>query len=65
MAPWLLELVACPACDERPQLLLEGAALVCPVCGRRYPIVDGVPRLWVEADGDGVADKEAHGDTKP
>lgn len=44
----LLEVLACPACDERPPVALEGDRLVCSVCGRRYPIVDGIPIMLVE-----------------
>ncbi len=44
----LLEVLACPACDERPPVVLEGDRLVCSVCGRRYPIVDGIPIMLVE-----------------
>lgn len=43
-----LELLACPACDDRPPLRQEGDRLVCTKCGRRYPVVDGIPHLLVE-----------------
>jgi SAM-dependent methyltransferase len=36
--------VHCPAC-RAGQPAREGEAYVCPACGRRYPVVDGVPRL--------------------
>ncbi len=45
----LLELLACPACDDRPPLRLEGETLVCDECHRIYPIVDGIPELLVES----------------
>jgi uncharacterized protein YbaR (Trm112 family) len=64
MAPWLLEVLACPACDERPPLRLEGEELICTVCGRRYPIVDGVSRLLVDRDWAEAGEEEAHGDSK-
>lgn len=48
----LLAVLACPACDERPKLRLEGDRLVCPICGRAYPIVDGIPHLLVEEADD-------------
>ena len=35
--------LACPACFG--DLRLEGAHLVCAVCGRAYPIVDDIPVL--------------------
>ncbi|HEY3412694.1 MAG TPA: Trm112 family protein [Armatimonadota bacterium] len=46
--PKLLELLRCPACAERPELREEGDELVCTVCARRYPVVNGIPRLVVE-----------------
>lgn len=47
--PALLALLACPACPGRPPLRQEGDRLVCDACGRRYPIVDGIPHLLPEA----------------
>ncbi|NUQ70932.1 MAG: Trm112 family protein [Chthonomonadales bacterium] len=46
--PKLLEILACPACDERPPVALQGEELVCAVCGRRYPIRDGIPVMLVD-----------------
>lgn len=48
--PELLEILACPACDERPPVTLDEAnqKLVCTVCGRRYPIRDGIPVMLVD-----------------
>ncbi|MBX3111889.1 MAG: Trm112 family protein [Fimbriimonadaceae bacterium] len=43
-----LDLLACPACPDRPKLTDAGDALVCTTCGRRYPVVDGIPHLLVE-----------------
>ena len=37
----VLYLLACPACES--DLCLDAEALFCPSCGRRYPIVDGIP----------------------
>ena len=45
--PELLEILACPACKAKVRL--EGEALVCEGCGRRYPIEDGIPIMLVEA----------------
>jgi uncharacterized protein len=38
--------LACPACFG--ELRTETSQVVCLSCGRRYPIVDGVPVLIVE-----------------
>ena len=46
-----LELLACPACDDRPPLRLSGAGdkLLCDRCGRAYPISpEGIPILLPE-----------------
>jgi uncharacterized protein YbaR (Trm112 family) len=39
----LLYILACPACLGG--LFVEGERLVCALCGRGYPIVDGIPVL--------------------
>ena len=47
---WFLELLACPACEQRLPLHLdaEQANLIC-ACGRyAYPLRDGIPVLLVE-----------------
>ncbi len=50
--PWLLELLACPACHaplrptgggEQPE------ELACTGCGLVYPVTDGIPVLLVDA----------------
>lgn len=46
--PELLEILACPLCDDRPPLELIEEHLVCTKCGSRYPIEDGIPRLLPE-----------------
>lgn len=48
--PEFLALLRCPACEERPPVHLSSArdALGCERCGRRYPIVDGLPDLVIE-----------------
>jgi len=38
--------VVCPVC--RQTLQLEAAAILCKGCGRRYPIVDGIPVLLAD-----------------
>lgn len=47
--PKLLDVLACPACDERPPVRLEGETLRCDACGRAYPIRDGIPDMLVES----------------
>lgn len=44
----LLEILACPACDDRPKVKIKGDELVCVQCGRRYPIRDGIPVMLIE-----------------
>lgn len=46
----LIELLACPICEDRPALRREGGEiLACTACERRYPIVDGIPHLLPES----------------
>jgi hypothetical protein len=47
--PQLLELLACPACEDRPPVRLEGDRLICDKCRRAYPIRDGIPDMLVES----------------
>lgn len=64
----LLEILACPSQDHAP--LRVGApgdpnaeALTCTVCGRVYPVRDGIPVLLLdEASGGDDADKGERGD---
>ncbi|HHX38623.1 MAG TPA: Trm112 family protein [Armatimonadetes bacterium] len=44
----LLSILACPACDSRPRVLLKESGLVCTECGRVYPIRDGIPVMLVD-----------------
>lgn len=44
--PALLALLVCPV-DKQP-VALSGETLVCATCGRRYPIVDGIPNMLVD-----------------
>jgi len=46
--PELVEILACPACDNRPPLRLEGETLVCDQCTRIYAIEDDIPNLLPE-----------------
>lgn len=45
----LLEILACPLCESRPPLRLEGEYLICTVCGHGFPIVDDIPHLLPES----------------
>lgn len=45
----LIELLACPVCEDRPGLKQVGEWLVCEVCDRHYPIVEGIPHLLPES----------------
>jgi uncharacterized protein YbaR (Trm112 family) len=42
----VLNLLACPACQGA--LSVDEQRLVCAICGRAYPIVDGIPVLIAE-----------------
>lgn len=51
--PQLLDMLACPTDDHAP--LRPGTAddpdadvLTCTVCGRGYPVIDGVPVLLID-----------------
>ena len=60
--PRLIEILACPACDDRPPVRLVEEGLACDSCGRVYPINDGIPEMLVESalfpDGAGKAKAE-------
>lgn len=43
----LLDLLACPADDHGP-LAPRADRLVCTVCGRSYPVEDGIPVLLLD-----------------
>jgi len=44
----LMAILACPICDDRPHVRLQGELLVCEKCGRGYKIIDGIPRMLPE-----------------
>ncbi|MER8001285.1 Trm112 family protein [Streptomyces sp. NPDC095613] len=48
----LLDILACPVCAERLELGPDHARMTClgAACGRRYPVVDGIPVLVVGAE---------------
>jgi uncharacterized protein YbaR (Trm112 family) len=41
-----LRRIVCPVCHQ--SLQLEAAVIRCQGCGRRYPVVDGIPILLVD-----------------
>jgi uncharacterized protein YbaR (Trm112 family) len=43
LEPWIVELLACPV--DRGEVRLDQTELVCIQCGRRYPVLSGVPRM--------------------
>jgi ubiquinone/menaquinone biosynthesis C-methylase UbiE/uncharacterized protein YbaR (Trm112 family) len=44
------ELLACPVDHASPLTASAGPALVCPSCGARYPVEDGIPRMLPPAE---------------
>jgi hypothetical protein len=43
------ELLGCPVCQG--PLRLDGDGVVCAVCARKYPVVNGIPMLIAEQTG--------------
>lgn len=46
--PELRALLVCPADHGELTDDVEGSRLVCTVCRRRYPVVDGIPVMLVD-----------------
>ena len=44
----LLEILACPLCQEKVQLIPDGTGLKCAKCNRVFPIRDDIPVMQVE-----------------
>ncbi len=44
----LLDILACPACKSRVELIKNGAALKCVSCHRVYPIRDDIPVMLID-----------------
>ena len=57
----LLEILACPKCHTKVELVKEPDRLRCPTCRVLYPIVDGIAVMLIEEgkpeDSGGVAEK--------
>ncbi len=53
LAPELMDILACPTDDHAPLRAGTPAdpdadVLTCTECGRRYPVVDGIPVLLID-----------------
>ncbi len=44
----LLEVLACPQCKGKVELVNDGAALQCDACRLRYAITDGIPVMLID-----------------
>jgi uncharacterized protein len=44
----LLEILACPACKAKVELMPDGNALKCVECKRVYPIRDDIPVMLID-----------------
>ena len=44
----LLDLLACPVCKTKVELVKNGSALKCRTCNRVYPIKDDIPVMLVD-----------------
>jgi uncharacterized protein len=44
----LLDILACPACEDRPHVRIVADELICDECGRAYPVRDGIPAMLVD-----------------
>jgi len=43
-----LEQLACPICFGDLRLAAQTSEIVCAGCGRKYPVIDGIPVLIAE-----------------
>ena len=46
--PELLEILACPNCKTKVELVKNGTALKCTQCKRVYPIKDDIPVMLLD-----------------
>jgi uncharacterized protein YbaR (Trm112 family) len=44
----LLDILVCPACKTKVQLVKDGTALRCDSCRRVYPIKDDIPVMLID-----------------
>jgi uncharacterized protein YbaR (Trm112 family) len=48
LEPWLLEILACPACHAPLRVDEAAEELVCTGCGLAYPVRDDIPVLLID-----------------
>ena len=48
ISPQLLEILVCPACRGKVELLTDGNGLKCVECKRVYPIRDDIPVMLID-----------------
>jgi uncharacterized protein YbaR (Trm112 family) len=48
LEPELLEILACPKCKTKVDLVKDGTALKCAECKRVYPIKDDIPVMLID-----------------
>jgi uncharacterized protein YbaR (Trm112 family) len=46
--PELLDILACPNCKTKVDLVKNGTALKCGLCKRVYPIKDDIPVMLID-----------------
>lgn len=46
--PWLLEVLACPACHAALRVDEAASELVCTGCGLAYPVRDSIPVMLAD-----------------
>ena len=44
----LLEILRCPKCKGELELEQDETGFICPTCGLRYAIQDGIPNFLIE-----------------
>ncbi len=61
----LLQVLACPACEDRPRVRPRENALECPKCGAIYPVQNGIPAMVIGADGAREVEGSSEGSSDP
>lgn len=44
----LLEILACPVCKGDVEYDAKNEKIICTDCGRKYPVLDGIPVMLVD-----------------